>query len=244
MSRCDSERDAAVDDCKGFGQAPHVTNSPLRRCCVQVVHAENDLRFQWVPLSSDSGLGNVEVLGKRQHQDWVAHDVTIVLVPLVCQASAFLKHVPRIMSTCELFWPTKQKICRFLQSGRVVHSESLFLCIVVHANPKKGVRRLPGCNTSSRLRRHHAQSQTALQGAVKISLLCTSILWLWREPFLFNMGQVLMFPRCCCRVLWEKPRRRLAHCLPLNHSKAVFLASFILASGFMNEPVVHSSFWS
>ena len=29
-------------------------------------------------------------------------------------------------------------------------------------------------------------------------------------------GQVSMFPRCCCCVLWEKPRRCLAHCLPLD----------------------------
>ena len=27
-------------------------------------------------------------------------------------------------------------------------------------------------------------------------------------------------------VLWEKPRRRLAHCLPLDHPKAVFLIDF------------------
>ena len=45
-----------------------------------------------------------------------------------------------------------------------------------------------------------------------------------REPFLFNKGQVPTFPRCCCRVLWEEPRRSLAHRLPLfDRPKAVLL---------------------
>ena len=49
----------------------------------------------------------------------------------------------------------------------------------------------------------------------------TTILGHWREPFLFNMRQVSMFPRCCCRVLGEKPRRRLTHRLPFDHPKAI-----------------------
>ena len=60
-----SERDAAVSDCRGFGQALDVANFPLKRCCVQVVHVVDDFCFQWVPLSSDSGVGGVEVLKKR-----------------------------------------------------------------------------------------------------------------------------------------------------------------------------------
>ena len=47
-----------------------------------------------------------------------------------------------------------------------------------------------------------------------------------REPFLFNMGQVSMFPRCYCCVFWEEPRRCFAHCLPLDHPKAGFLVDF------------------
>ena len=63
-------------------------------------------------------------------------------------------------------------------------------------------------------------------GAVDVSLLCTSILRHWREPFSFNMRQVSMFPRCCCRVFGEKPRRRRPHCLPLDHPKATVLVKF------------------
>ena len=62
---------AAGGRCGSFGQAPGLANFPLRRCCVQVVHVVDDFRFQWVPLSSDSSIGKVEVLKKRQHQDWV-----------------------------------------------------------------------------------------------------------------------------------------------------------------------------
>ena len=43
-----------------------------------------------------------------------------------------------------------------------------------------------------------------------------------------------MFPRCCCCcccVLWEEPRRRLAHCLPLDHPKAVCSSTLILSNG-------------
>ena len=109
----DSERDAAVGDCRSFGQAPEVANFPFRRFC-----------FQWVPLRSDPGVGDVEVLQKRQHQDCVAHGVTVVHVPLVRQAHVSPQRVPRVMSTSELFWPTKQEICQFLQSGRVVRLES------------------------------------------------------------------------------------------------------------------------
>ena len=43
-----------------------------------------------VPLSSDPGVGNVEALKKRKHQDWVTHDVTVFHVPVVRQASVFL----------------------------------------------------------------------------------------------------------------------------------------------------------
>ena len=47
------------------GHVLHVSNSPLRRCYTQVVHAVDDFRFQWAPLSSDSGIGNVEVPAEK-----------------------------------------------------------------------------------------------------------------------------------------------------------------------------------
>ena len=54
-----SECDATVGNCRSVGHFPHVTNSPLGWRCIQII------RFQWVPLRSDSGVGNVEVLQKR-----------------------------------------------------------------------------------------------------------------------------------------------------------------------------------
>ena len=35
-----------------------------------------------------------------------------------------------------------------------------------------------------------------------------------------------MLPRSCCRVLEKELRRRLTHCLPLDHPKALFLVDF------------------
>ena len=32
-------------------------------------------------------------------------------------------------------------------------------------------------------------------------------------------------------VLWEEPRRRLAHCLPLDHPKAVYFSSTLILAG-------------
>ena len=60
-----SECDATVGNCGGFGHGPNVANYPLG-------------------LSSDSGIGDVEFLQRRQHQDWVTHkNVTVVHVPLI-----------------------------------------------------------------------------------------------------------------------------------------------------------------
>ena len=61
----DSECDATVGCCRDFGQAPRVADSTLGWRCIQIIHEEDDFCFQWVPLRSDSGTGNVEVLKKR-----------------------------------------------------------------------------------------------------------------------------------------------------------------------------------
>ena len=61
-------------------------------------------------VGSDSGIGNVDVLQKMQHQDRVAHFVTVVHVPLVRQASVLLQRVLRIMGTGVLFWATKLEV--------------------------------------------------------------------------------------------------------------------------------------
>ena len=132
-SNSDSESHATVSNCGGFGHFRHVANSPLRKRCVQIIHVVDDFCFQWVPLRSDSG-DDDEVLQQRQHQDWVAHDVTVVHVPLI---------------SAKLFRPTKPENCRFLQPGCVVRLQTLFLCRIVHANPMKGPPCLPCGNASS-----------------------------------------------------------------------------------------------
>ena len=125
-SNSDSEGDASVANCGGFGHFPHVPNSPLRWRCIQIVHDVDDFCFQWVPLRSDSGVGDIEILQKRQHQDWVTHNVTIVHVPLICQASVFLQRVLRVVGTGELFLAAKLEVGSFLHSGCVVCLQSLF----------------------------------------------------------------------------------------------------------------------
>ena len=47
-----------------------------------------------------------------------------------------------------------------------------------------------------------------------------------------------MFRGCCCCVLWEKPRRRCTHRLPLDHPKAIFLIDFDSGQRF-TERVCH-----
>ena len=95
---------------EGFGQAPHVADSPLGWRCIQIIHVVNDFCFQWVPLRSDSGVGDVEFLQERRHRDRVTHDVTIVHVLLICQASAFLQRMLRVVGTGEIFWATKLEV--------------------------------------------------------------------------------------------------------------------------------------
>ena len=94
----------------------------------------------------------------------MTHVVTIVHVPLIRQPSVFLQRMPWVMSTGELCWATKLEVCRFLQCGRVVCLQSLFLCTVVHANPRKGARRLPCGNAFSRLCCHHAKARLHSRG--------------------------------------------------------------------------------
>ena len=69
------------------------------RYCTQVIHVADDFRFLWVPLSSDSGVGDVKILHEMQHQEWVAHDVAVVHVPLVCLTSIFLQRMLRVVGT-------------------------------------------------------------------------------------------------------------------------------------------------
>ena len=206
-----SECDATGGNCGGLGQAPHVANFPLRRCCFQVVHTV--FRMTSV-FRSDSGIGNVEVLQKRQ---WVAHDVTVVHVPLIREALRF---------SAGACCGSRAPVCfsgpaswKFADSCNLAAWSACSRCSSAESfTPIQG-------RVSAACRAAMLPRQAALQGDVNVSLLCTTILGNWREPFLFNMRRVSMFP-CCCRVLGEKTRRRLAHCLPFDHPKAVFLVDF------------------
>ena len=59
---------------------------------------------------SDSGVGDTQILQKKQHLGWVAHDVTTVYVPMIRQASASLHRMLRVVGTCELFWAAKLEV--------------------------------------------------------------------------------------------------------------------------------------
>ena len=91
----DSERGAAVGDCTGFVHAPHVANSPPGWRCIQIVYVVDDFCFQRISLSSDHVVGDVEILEKKQHQDWVTHDVAIVHVPLISARPPFFGNTCR-----------------------------------------------------------------------------------------------------------------------------------------------------
>ena len=156
----------------------------------------------------------------------MTHNVTVVHVPLIRHAPDFLQRVLRIMGTPLAFLghQTGSLLTPAIsQHGLLANGAPLQ---VVYANAGKGACRLPRGNASSHFCRHHSWGQAALQGTVDVSLLCTTILRHRWEPFLLNMGQAPMCLRCCCRVLGKEPRRRLAHRLPLDHPKAVFLVDF------------------
>ena len=106
-SNSDSEGDAAIGVCGGLGHVPHVTNSPLGWSCVQIVLVVDDFRFS---------VGSAAL--QLSHWRRRVHGVTIVRIPLICQASAFLQRVLRVVGTGELCWAAKLEVCRFLQ-GRV-----------------------------------------------------------------------------------------------------------------------------
>ena len=151
----------------------------------------DDFRFQWVPFSSDPGIGNIEVLQKGQHQDVVAHDVTVA--PLIRQACVFLQRVPRVMSTGELFWATKLEVC---QPCNLAAWSAWSCCSPAGSfTPTQGrvpapcrAAMLPRASTATipRARLHSSRPSTS-------PCWRTSILGHWRDPFLFNKGHVPMF---------------------------------------------------
>ena len=166
---------------------------PLRRCCIQVVHIADDLCFQWGPLRSDSDIGNVEVVQKGQHQDWVTHDVTVVTVPLIRQASVLLQRVLRIMGTGVFSGHPSWKFadsCNLAAWSVCNHCSSAesFTPIQGRGPPLAGQR----CFLSSRLCCHHSKGLAALQVAVNVSFFCASILRHWQEPFLFTYVPTLL----------------------------------------------------
>ena len=94
-SHSDSECVASSGNCGDFGHVLHVADPPLKRRCIQVVHVVDGFCFLGVPLRSDFGVGNVDVLQKKYHQDRVTHDVAVIHVPQVSQASVFLQRMRR-----------------------------------------------------------------------------------------------------------------------------------------------------
>ena len=68
-SDSDSECDASSGNCGDFGHVLHVADPPLRRRCIQVVRVVDDFCFLKVPLRSDFGVGDVEFLQERRHQE-------------------------------------------------------------------------------------------------------------------------------------------------------------------------------
>ena len=147
-------------------------------CCVQVVHIVNDLSvFIGFRSAPNSGIGNVEFLQKRQHQDWMAHDVTVVHVPLICQASILLQRTLRIMGSGVFFmgspagsFADSRSLAEWSACSRCSCAESL--------TPIQG--RAPAACPAAMLPRVSAatipRAKTALQGAVNVSLLSTLVL--------------------------------------------------------------------
>ena len=77
-------------------------------------------------------VGCVGGLQMGKHQYWAAHDVTVIKVPKVCEASVFSQSMPWIICSFDLFWDRTTPRCLPMKPFRV----SFTVC----ANLRKGSR--------------------------------------------------------------------------------------------------------
>ena len=103
-----------LGDCGDFGQL----------CTSRVLHSGGAASSSFT--CSDSGVGDIEFLQERRHQDRETHDVAIIHMPQVCQASVFLQRVLRVVCSGKLLRAAKLEVGSFLHSGCVVCLQSLF----------------------------------------------------------------------------------------------------------------------
>ena len=71
----------------------------LHSGAAQVVHVVDDLCLLGVPLRSDFGVVNIDFLQEGRHQDRVTHNVTVIHVPQLRQATVFLQRMPQVVFT-------------------------------------------------------------------------------------------------------------------------------------------------
>ena len=150
--------------------------------------------------------------------------------------SIFLQSMTRVVSSCELLGPTPLKIRNFLHLGCVFCLQPLRFRRVINTIPWKVACSLLSDNTHPcvRLPPFPRLSCTPMSH-------CTTILGHRREPLLLNVGQVSVLPPCRCDVLGKEVGCCLAHCIPFNHTRAIFSSTLILASGAFGDPGAHSS---
>ena len=135
--------------------------------------------------------------------------LTIVDVPLVCHASI----------SC--------RACRGSSAPRcVLHARTIEKCgpsaYLLVSNRWEGACGLLSGNVHSCFCCNHPESETAFEGTVNISLLCTTILGHRWESLLLNVGQGSVLPSCRCGVLGKKVTRCSTYCILVKHSKTVF----------------------
>ena len=83
---------------------PHTRPEP--RCVLGTA----DLCFLGDPLRSDFGVVDVKVLQEGRYQDRVTHDVAVIHVSQVCQASVFLQRTMRVVGTGKLLRSAKLEV--------------------------------------------------------------------------------------------------------------------------------------
>ena len=101
---------------------------------------------------------------------------------------------------------------------------------------------MEGCLTPAGQARVHAYQPPPLPELSCIQRRRRRLLALHRGPWaLATPPPVPMFPSHRCSVLGKTTGRCFTHCLPLNHSEAVFSSTLILASGSVSDPAAHST---
>ena len=162
----------------------------------------DDFSFQLVPLRSDSGVGDIEILQEGRHQDRVTHDGAVIRVPQFCQASVFLQRMLRVVGSGELLGPPSWKLADFCIMAAWLLAIAVVLKVRQHQS-MGGYLPLPTrlCFLAF-LPLQYPKPSYIPRRRQRLHVLHLDP-WALAGALLAQCETSSVFPRCCCCVLWE-----------------------------------------